>query len=118
VFFSTHILPDVETLCDRVAIMAAGSVRQIGRIDSLLADTTAGVEVIASGAPADALAGLAARATQRRGDSTVYEVADAKAANQLIDELRRLGASVTSVQPHRRTLEDVFVRAAAWEDRR
>ena len=33
VFFSTHILPDVEQLCDRVALIVRGEVRSIGRIE-------------------------------------------------------------------------------------
>jgi ABC-2 type transport system ATP-binding protein len=36
VFFSTHILPDVETLCDRVGVILGGRLRDVGRIEDLL----------------------------------------------------------------------------------
>jgi ABC-2 type transport system ATP-binding protein len=45
VFFSSHILQDVETLCDRVAIMAKGRVRSMGPLHELLGEQAERIEV-------------------------------------------------------------------------
>ncbi len=117
VFFSTHILPDVEALCDRVAIMASGVVRKVGKLESLLGDTTAGVEIVAAGDPERLRAVRGGEGASRRGETTVFLVRDAAAADALLLELLRAGGSVVSVQPHRRSLEEVFMREAAGEPR-
>src|SRR6185312_14590156 len=57
VFFSTHILSDAETLCDRVAVLNRGELRGVGVVADLLAETQGKREVIWEGAPA-ALDGL------------------------------------------------------------
>src|SRR5215831_2908499 len=46
VFFSTHILPDVEAICDRVAIIAGGSIQEVGSVDSLLDASLLGTEIV------------------------------------------------------------------------
>src|SRR5512140_1422927 len=47
VFFSTHILPDVETLCDRVGVILNGRLRDVGRLGELLSPRVRQVEVTA-----------------------------------------------------------------------
>src|SRR5437763_7618723 len=46
VFFSTHILSDAETLCDRVAVLNQGELRGIGVVRDLLAESGGMVEII------------------------------------------------------------------------
>src|SRR6185295_2537737 len=45
VFYSTHILPDVEMTCDRVAMVFAGRVRSVGPLDALLSARMLSTEV-------------------------------------------------------------------------
>src|SRR5512145_2071299 len=52
VFFSTHILPDVETLCDRVGVIIDGQLRDVGKLEALLAAGVRSVEATFSGAGA------------------------------------------------------------------
>ncbi len=47
VFFSTHILPDVETLCDRVGVILNGKLRDVGRLGELLSPRVRQIEVTA-----------------------------------------------------------------------
>src|SRR5712692_4755616 len=52
VFFSTHILPDVEMICDRVGILVRGRLRSVGAIHELVgASAVTSVEVIVEGLP-------------------------------------------------------------------
>ena len=46
VFFSTHILPDAETLCDRVAVLARGRLQGIGSVQELFEREVQGVEIV------------------------------------------------------------------------
>src|SRR5579864_9637962 len=50
VFFSTHILPDAESLCDRVAIIHKGELRGVGAIEDLTSAVEGKVELIWQGA--------------------------------------------------------------------
>ena len=94
VFFSTHILPDVEAVCDRVAILVGGEVRRLERLDELLSGTAAQVDIVAEGPNRQVFTQTAATLS---------------AANQAIDRLRAQGATIVSVQTQRRSLEEVFV---------
>ena len=49
VVFSSHILPDAEMLCDRVAVVRSGQVVRVGSLDELLADRVSDVEVVVRG---------------------------------------------------------------------
>ena len=59
VFFSTHILPDVEMTCDRVAIVVAGRLRSVGPLGSLLSARLLATEVVVRPAAAGVVAGAA-----------------------------------------------------------
>ena len=47
VFFSTHILPDVEMICDRVGIVVKGKLKAIGKLDELVGDSLHSIEITA-----------------------------------------------------------------------
>jgi len=115
VFFCTHILPDVELICDRVAILVGGTVRRVGALNTLLADGEGGIEVAADGVNADgwdknALPGL--RTTKAYAGGINFEVANIAQANVLIDQVRQRGGTVRHVQNLRGSLEDLFVKEA------
>jgi ABC-2 type transport system ATP-binding protein len=112
VFFSTHIIPDVEVACDRVGIVLGGRLAAVGHVDELLASPLELVEVTASGLPPEPASALAARsvaAPVRAGDRTLVSV---KGEDDLAEVLRMIllaGGRVHGVVPHRRTLEEVFL---------
>jgi ABC-2 type transport system ATP-binding protein len=100
VLFSTHILSDVELLCDRVGIVVGGRLRDAGALDQLLSPRLLHTEL-------------------------VLEKADEKASRRLgpevdVDaELRAAlaaGWHVVSVAPRRESLEDLFVREVETGD--
>lgn len=109
VFFSTHILPDIEALSDRVAMLVQGQVRKVASVHDLLQDTAARIEVVASQV-SPAL--TQSHAGQTRNEGVVFALSNSEQANMLIDQLRGSGAQILSVHPVRKTLEDVFVQEA------
>jgi ABC-2 type transport system ATP-binding protein len=115
VVFSTHILPDVETTCDRVAIAVAGRVRSVGPLSSLLSQGLLSTEVVLRPASDRPLPNIADR-FRRLPITDGYLALELPADLDVDDFLRQALASnahVISVTPRRESLEDLFVREAA-----
>jgi ABC-2 type transport system ATP-binding protein len=113
VFFSTHILPDVETLCDRVGVILGGKLRDVGRIDDLLSADVRAVELTAI-VPGAARAGLAGgRVLREDGERVTVTFSDEAVAGQAVGALTRSGGTLLALTRHRETLEDFFVRRLA-----
>jgi len=114
VFFSSHILSDVEMLCDRVCILRRGEVVVAGSLQELLAEGKRRSEVTIAGfgdALRDALTAMA-QTTRQVGDSLVMEVEGDAAVRAVVERVLADGARLQSVTPKRETLEDLFVREA------
>ena len=112
VFFSTHIIPDVEVVCDRVGIILAGRLAAVGRVEELLGSPLEQIEVTASNLPPEAAAALAARGVAppvRSGDRILVAVKGEEDLGQVLRAILQAGGRVHSVVPHRRTLEEVFL---------
>jgi ABC-2 type transport system ATP-binding protein len=116
VFFSSHILSDVEMLCDRVCILRRGEVVVAGRMDDLLGAHSGSrtSEITLHGvtdATRNALAahGLVPRA---QGYGHVVEAEGDLGVKAALESALSTGARVESVTPRRETLEDLFVRRA------
>jgi ABC-2 type transport system ATP-binding protein len=106
VFFSTHILPDAESLCDRVALLREGRLVKSGSIVEILGGDAGRVEVLVSGASAD-LERVVSR--ERMGERTRYVVEQADLVATLA-ALEAGGARILGVNPLRQSLEDYFVK--------
>jgi ABC-2 type transport system ATP-binding protein len=114
VFFSSHILSDVELLCDRVCILRGGRVVVEGRLRDLLAAGKRRSEITIAGAN-DALRQTlepSATATRVVGDALVMEVDGDEAVRAIVEKALAGGARLESVTAKRETLEDLFVREA------
>jgi len=109
VFFSTHILPDVEALCDRVGVIIGGKLRDVGKLDALLSARVTGVEATFAGAGAEGpFAGAALVA--REGERLAWSFPDEAAADRAVRAVIAAGGRVASLTSHRETLEDFFMR--------
>jgi ABC-2 type transport system ATP-binding protein len=109
VFLNSHLLSEVEQVCDRVAIVDRGRVIAEGTLDELLrADT---VRVRVTDLPRDASVELAPfGAVAADGDWLVVRGVDAGRVPDLVAALVRLGGRVHAVRPEHESLEDRFLR--------
>ncbi len=114
IFFSSHILSDVEMLCDRVCILRRGEVVVAGALRDLLHEAKRRSEVTVTGASEALVAELMAAAdvTRHAGDALVMEVAGEAALKGVAEKVLAGGAQLQSITPKRETLEDLFVREA------
>ncbi len=106
VFFSTHILSDAESLCDRVAVIHLGQVRGVGVVKDLLARFSGKVEVIWDGAQ-NAL-GTLGHELHITGE-TIRATLSQEDLDAAIDAIRRAQGRLLSVTPVRASLEDFFL---------
>jgi ABC-2 type transport system ATP-binding protein len=108
VFFSSHIIPDVEMICDRVAIIVDGRVRAIGTVSELISNEIMGYEATFVGAlPVDLRTPL--KSTHVASGAAWVRVAT-EDRDTLIRELGDRGAQIMSLEPVRTTLEDLLMR--------
>lgn len=114
VFFSSHILSDVEMLCDAVCILRKGEVVVSGTIDELVDKGIRRSEITVVAPPpelAEELEKLATHTT-RGGTSFVIEVEGDDTIRAVLEKTLAAGARIEAVIPKRETLEDIFVRKA------
>ena len=114
VFVSTHVLPDVEAVCDQVIVLADGRVRLTGSIEALTRPSAPEVRLEGMG-PVAALAGrlremgVAARADGER--AVVFPALDEAGTAAVWQAARAAGVVVRSLAPTHRPFEDVFMQA-------
>jgi ABC-2 type transport system ATP-binding protein len=117
VFLCSHILSDIEVLCDRAAILRRGRLAHIGRLEELReAGGARAMELVVAGADAPtleaALEGLkGARVTATPGGARV-EVESEAQVDEALRALRAEGARLVSVHTVGNALEELFVSDA------
>jgi ABC-2 type transport system ATP-binding protein len=114
IFFSTHILGDVEAMCDRVAILREGRVVVSGALSELLRGEVLGTEVALAGASEALLADLVERGFHpvRRPALVLVEIEGEARVGEVLKAALAAGAQVASVSRKRETLEDIFLQKA------
>jgi ABC-2 type transport system ATP-binding protein len=113
IFFSSHIIPDVETICDRAAVLVAGEVRAVGTVRDLLANEAEEYEVSFVGALPG---GLRTRVTASQAGSGVsWARVGAAQRDDLVRELAEAGMRVVSLVPVRSSLEEFLLRSSGRE---
>ena len=107
IFFSTHILSDAETLCDRVAVVNKGELKGIGSIAELKSRATGRSEILWEGTPQ--LDDIASRALDVHRTAEFWRaVIEDENVYFVLDAIRRNRGRLISVTPIRETLEDYF----------
>ncbi len=130
IILSTHILPEVNVICDRVVVIHQGRVAAEGALDTLAMDTQDGetIRVSALG-PAEAIrSGLASVSGVRgvslredvAGEEAHFEVSAGKGRDvrpDLVAAVTAAGGRLTELYRERMTLEDTFVKIIGGESR-
>ncbi len=113
VFFSSHILSDVEALCDRVIMIDRGRKVAEGTVEDLVgSEGVRYVEIVFSPPPERqwvSSAGLPPGAGALQGNTYVLRAADRIEANRWIEVFRNAGSLVVSCVPVKKRLEDIYV---------
>jgi len=111
VFMNTHILSDVEMVCDRVAIIVEGRIRYEGRIEDFIASDQQQADVVLSHLPAELATvleeqiGAELRGHGERVEARVPE----KRVNDVLRAALDTGTQVVTVTPVRVSLETIFL---------
>jgi len=112
VFMCSHILSDIEVLCDRVAILKKGRLAQVGYLDELRrkAEGPNRMEVMATGTDADSLREhlpQAEIAPTPRG--LRIEIDSETEIENVLAALRKAGGKIVSIEPVKQSLEELFL---------
>jgi ABC-2 type transport system ATP-binding protein len=119
VIYTTHIMSEAETLCNRVAIIDRGELLALGTVDelktSLQREGVTHIEGVIPARAADAVRTIPSvlRATRTAQDGgallTVVTASGREILPQLIEVLTHTGAIIQKIAPEELTLEDVFI---------
>ena len=115
VFMSSHILTDIEALCDNVAILSAGKLVQSGKLDDLLqaSGVDKGFEITIGNVDAAKLRDLLKRSDEEIGIKPNGVTVTAKSESEvreILDHVNGLGGKLIGVNQVRQSLEELFVR--------
>jgi len=118
ILVSTHVLRDVQSICDRVVLLVRGRVRLSGTIADLTANGTDEVRLRGTGSVESLVRSLTARGIDVRpaADGVHLRAADEPTLHRVWEAAREAGFAVESLAADRRPLEEVFLAALAAAD--
>ena len=102
IFLSSHLLSEIELVCDRVAVLHHGKLVRMGKTAELL-EASERVEIVATGIKADCFPEAKAQ------DGTMRIVVPREQQRASISRIWAAGGEIVSVIPQRRSLEEVFL---------
>jgi ABC-2 type transport system ATP-binding protein len=107
IFFSSHIIPDVETICDRVAVLIDGRVQAVGRVRDIVAHEVDYYDLTFSGLDPATLK-TPVTASYLGSDNAWIRVSSDK-RSRAVQEIIEAGAQLISLTPVRSTLEEFLM---------
>ncbi len=108
VFFTSHILQDIEMICDRVAIIVGGRIVKEGGLRDLVSEKVLFTEVMVSGISPETFAGLG-ESVSAQGDRVLLKVYDEAKVDEVLALVHDQKGRLVSLSPRTETLEDIFV---------
>jgi ABC-2 type transport system ATP-binding protein len=111
--FSSHLLPDVESVCDQIIVLGRGKLLTEGNIQQLkqLHNRTFEVRLKGEGQPfADSLSGMGCVA-KLRDDALLVEIPEGRTQQMLWEAAAQQRVQIRTLREQRSTLEEVFLKA-------
>ncbi len=109
VFINSHLLGELEMICDSVAILNQGTVAKQGTIKELTAQSQR-IEIdIIGDLPPALLTQYQAQGAQLQGATLTFYQSTVAAIQPVLDDLRQADLHIARVQERRQTLEDLFL---------
>lgn len=117
IFFSTHILSDVEVLCDRVAILQKGKLAGYGKLSELQGQRDTTMEIVVQGIKSTDI-----ETFKNKADKVIetavglnIQVPDETHIDELLVLIRKHNGKLISINPLKTALEDFFVKPSSSE---
>ena len=117
IFFCSHVLPDVEMICERIAIINKGRLVAVGSLDKLLQIEAKGVDIEFVGVNREGMNKIKKEAVRFLEQPHRVQITIDK-EDRVMDMLRWIDKNdgkIISVVPHRRSLEEIFVSKLGLE---
>ncbi len=115
IFMSTHILSDIEALCDNVAILRKGELAAAGKLDDLLTSQgeNQSFEINVKGVSAENLQNeiskIAGSSITAKPSGATIQIIDENDVDKVLQTVKKAGGKLVSVQPVKQSLEELFV---------
>ncbi|NIM15596.1 MAG: ATP-binding cassette domain-containing protein [Candidatus Aminicenantes bacterium] len=108
IFFSSHILQDMEMMVDRVGIILNGRIKKQGRLSDLISHSVRYYEIVFTGIDEQTLTGHQVKYVQRDKDY-IIKLETNDDANKTVEWITRNKGNILAVTPIKMTLEDIFL---------
>ena len=120
VFFSTHILSDAETLCDRVAILNRGKLQGCGELREILRLEVSTTELFLENPAPELLEEIRSHVVSliRTGERVRLEIHGETSIPEILQAALRHRTRIISLNPVKKSLEDYFLAQVSQPDRK
>lgn len=117
IIFSSHIISDVEMICDRAAILADGELKSIITMDDAVSSNDTIWEISCQGGALD-LSGIEDHSGIKqviRGNRHIVSTGDKDKVDRVMEEIKNQGLALVSFSTARKSIEDIYIKSAGQD---